>query len=415
MSPKLQVSRRLSIVPGICIAVTLAVGQPASAQFSSDFESPLYTGSAAGTIITGQDGFYIPVLDSHDGLVYTYAGNALGIPANPSGGGQQFAGVTGGLADPVAFARAQRDLAYGAGTGVWTISFDIAATYLGVLPSADNIGSFSTQLFPGEATYISLVTWTDPDTATNWDASYVWFDTQGNQVTDLIDDPGFQGLDTEHWYRWSTTFNLDTNQILQVSMTDLTTNITSTSSPSGRYLEGGAAGGTPPPSGFRLFGGSNVAGAEGNTLAFDNVDIELRVDPLLGSCCLVDDSCVVLTEADCIAANGMYSGDGTGCTALTCVDIPDSCGKGAGACNEANGSPGCQDVECCVAVCDVDPICCILDWDETCVDIAINLGCVALPCPVSFCEGGDCTLSQSQSMAVVGGTKVACGAGGNTT
>ncbi len=116
-----------------------------SAQFSSGFEDPVYAGSADGTIITGQDGFYIPVADSQDGLVYTYANNALAIPDHPTGGGDQFVGVTGGdPALPVPFARAQRDVVYGAGTGIWITSFDIAVTYTGVLPSAQNIGSFST-------------------------------------------------------------------------------------------------------------------------------------------------------------------------------------------------------------------------------------------------------------------------------
>ena len=84
MSPTLQRPARLSLVPGICTALALVAGQPATAQYTSDFEGSLYTGSAAGDILTGQDGFYIPVPGSYDGLVYTYAGNALGLPANPT-------------------------------------------------------------------------------------------------------------------------------------------------------------------------------------------------------------------------------------------------------------------------------------------------------------------------------------------
>ena len=84
--------------------------QVARAQHSSGYESPTYVGSAAGTIITGQDGFYIPVALSQDGLVYTYAGNALGLPQNPTGQ-EQFVGVTGGDTNlPEPFARAQRDI-----------------------------------------------------------------------------------------------------------------------------------------------------------------------------------------------------------------------------------------------------------------------------------------------------------------
>ncbi len=43
-----------------------------------------------------------------------------------------------------------------------------------------------------------------------------------------------------------------------------------------------------------------------------------------------------------------------------------ACGPGAGPCSEANGSPGCDDTECCNAVCDLDPFCCDVEWDEYC-------------------------------------------------
>ena len=252
------------------LALTLAAGQAATAQYFSDFEAPLYVGSAGGTIITGQDGFYIPVPDSQHGLVYLYAGNALGLPQNPFGG-KQFAGVTGGDPGlPQPFARAQRDMSYGDGTGIWTVSFDIAATFIGELPSAQNLGSFSTQVFPGEATFIALARWSDPATAENWDADYVWFDSGGAQLIESVADPGFQNLAINHWYRWSTTFSLDTSQILQVSITDLATNETFTNNPLDRYLFGGA-GGAPTPTGFRLFGGASTVA--GNTLAFDNIAI----------------------------------------------------------------------------------------------------------------------------------------------
>lgn len=248
----------------------LVAGQSASAQYFSDFEAPLYVGSAGGTILTGQDGFYIPVADSLDGLVYTYAGNTLGIVQNPNGG-SQFAGATGGDPGlPVPFVRAQRDVGYGNGTGTWTVSFDIAAQFNGVLPSAQNIGSFSTQVFPNEATFIALARWSDPATTENWNADYVWFDAGGTQLTEQVNDPGFQNLQVNHWYRWSTTFSLDTSQITEVALTDLTSNTTVTHNPLDRYLWGGA-GGAPTPTGFRLFGGSNTVA--GNTLAFDNINI----------------------------------------------------------------------------------------------------------------------------------------------
>ncbi|MFQ5414167.1 MAG: hypothetical protein ACE5E6_06880 [Phycisphaerae bacterium] len=251
---------------GVTVALAAA---PADAQFSTGFEAPTYAGSAAGIELNGQDGFFNPVPDaSISALVYTYAGNALGLPNNPAGGGEQFVGATGpggGM-----FARSQREIPYGDGTGVWTASFDIAATFTGALPSAQNVGSFSSQLFPDEATFIALARWADPAAASAWNADYVWFDAGGAQLIESVADPAFQNLQTDHWYRWSTTFNLDTNQILQVSITDLTTGDTATNNPVDRYLVGGAAG-APPPTGFRFFAGS--ANVPGNTLAFDNLDV----------------------------------------------------------------------------------------------------------------------------------------------
>lgn len=47
-----------------------------------------------------------------------------------------------------------------------------------------------------------------------------------------------------------------------------------------------------------------------------------------------------------------------------------TCGGTSGDCHTANGTPGCNDVGCCHAVCSIDPFCCEKDWDQECVDIA---------------------------------------------
>ncbi len=60
----------------------------------------------------------------------------------------------------------------------------------------------------------------------------------------------------------------------------------------------------------------------------------------------------------------------------------DPCGPGAGPCNAPNGSPGCQDVECCQLVCSMDPFCCDVVWDQLCADQALD---VCFPC----CQPGD--------------------------
>ena len=65
--------------------------------------------------------------------------------------------------------------------------------------------------------------------------------------------------------------------------------------------------------------------------------------------------------------------------ALSLCGIPLDCAPGSGPCGEANGTPGCEDPACCASVCDLDPICCIFSWDQSCANLAIGLGCAAAP------------------------------------
>ena len=44
------------------------------------------------------------------------------------------------------------------------------------------------------------------------------------------------------------------------------------------------------------------------------------------------------------------------------------------------GIPGCIDLECCKIVCNLDPICCIVQWDEQCVGVALA------NCPGAVCD-----------------------------
>ncbi|MHC5026555.1 MAG: M12 family metallo-peptidase [Planctomycetota bacterium] len=60
------------------------------------------------------------------------------------------------------------------------------------------------------------------------------------------------------------------------------------------------------------------------------------------------------------------------------VCIPEC--PGDGCCFAPNDSPGCDDTACCAAVCDVQPLCCEVDWDQNCVDSAVEF-CFDPPCP----------------------------------
>lgn len=253
---------------GAIAAVCLLAAPVASAGYISGFEG--LNASPAGTILTGQDGYYLPSgVDSVDFLAFTYAGNALGFPQNPNGG-SQFVGGTG-PANAV-YARAQRDVQYGDGTGVWTIGYDFAASYLGSGVSGQNVGSVSTQLYPDEATFIHLFSWVDPNNPVSFNAFYMAFDAGGTAHAQPGNSPGpeWENLDINHWYRSWTAFDLDSNMILEVGLIDLTTGIESTYTPADWYLAGGQAGGFGPPTGFRFFAGGSVAG---NTMGFDNIGI----------------------------------------------------------------------------------------------------------------------------------------------
>ena len=94
----------------------------------------------------------------------------------------------------------------------------------------------------------------------------------------------------------------------------------------------------------------------------------------IGACCLVDTAtCIITDPMDCFLQGGFYMGDFTKCTKC----FP--CGPGAGNCCAANGTPSCDDKECCTAVCFIDPFCCDTVWDGNCAAVATDLCDVCAP------------------------------------
>ncbi|MEE2973584.1 MAG: hypothetical protein VX672_10685 [Planctomycetota bacterium] len=77
--------------------------------------------------------------------------------------------------------------------------------------------------------------------------------------------------------------------------------------------------------------------------------------------------CEVEWDGDCVDLAVTLCGGGTGC------GDPNS-----GACDVANGTPGCDDLDCCSTVCNEDPFCCDTAWDSLCASAAAVL-----------CFGGD--------------------------
>ncbi len=241
------------------LCATLAA--TAHAAFVTGFEAPDYVGSMGGTILTGQQDWYLPVVDSADYKVYTYIGNPLGIPWNPDGGAQFAAGRSEGAP---AYGRAQHDFDWGAGD-VWTVTYDVCPKFNGELPATDYLGSFSLQDSTVAAHWQTLYACTDLATSTHFNANYM---VLGYGAPGISPGDEWAGLQIGKWYRQSTTFELSTQRILQVTIQNLSDGGSiAVYEPADWFFllpDGGTA------TGFRFFTGGSTAG---NIMAWDNFSI----------------------------------------------------------------------------------------------------------------------------------------------
>ncbi len=62
-------------------------------------------------------------------------------------------------------------------------------------------------------------------------------------------------------------------------------------------------------------------------------------------------------------------------------DVCTACGPGTGSCFVAALTPGCADIDCCNAVCVVNPVCCDATWDASCVTTAQTACINGAPAP----------------------------------
>jgi hypothetical protein len=311
----------------------MAVAMAGAAQGQSfDFEAPTYTGSAAGTVMTGTAGWYVPaVAGSTDGKVYTYTGNSLGFPVN-AGGGDQFQAGTGGVS---LFARAQIDLSFAAG-GVWEVEYDFAGQLSGVLPATDNIGSWSTQDSAISRGFQSLMTWGTVATtwvppATNYAATGDKFHhaigyyatAAATAITQATPSAAWRDLLVNNWYHVRIRWDFKTARILECAIQDITgggaVQVTDVSA-NNWYLRGGACSTLPLPTAMRLFGGGNST-ALANSCAFDN----LKIGPV--SVCYADcnkDSALTVADFGCFQTQFVAGNCYTDCNndnALTVADF----------------------------------------------------------------------------------------------
>jgi hypothetical protein len=254
-----------------------AVAPFCRAQVSVDFEAPAYSASAAGTLLTGQQGWYLPaVAGSVDFYAYTYAGNSLLVPPNPNGGTQFIARAAG---DTNNLGRAQQTVDFSAG-GQWTISWDTLGMFNGTLPTADNLGSFSLQPSTTANYFQQIMQWgANTATATLYNINYgTWTSAGGTSANITFSSPGaaWTNIPVSHWIHQSTTFDFAANQILSVSIQDLTAGTPATTqdvTAMGWYLSGGLNNvlAQPLPTDIRVFAGSG--GIAGNISAWDNINV----------------------------------------------------------------------------------------------------------------------------------------------
>lgn len=244
--------------------------------YSSDFES--LTGSAAGTIITGQDAWYLPVAGSSDWSVYTYAGNSLGVPVNPLGGAQFLGGQSQGGS---AFGRAQRPIGFTSNC-YWHYTFEFCGRFTGVLPTTEYLGSFSEQPSTTNANFNLLLQWgANTTTGTMFNVATQVYDSAGvAQAIAPVPDLTFQNLPVDQWFRVEAIWDFASNMVVELKLTDLSTMTTTAYVPTGWYLFGGAAG-SPIATDFRFFAGGGL----GNTVAIDNFVIEPLQAYAYGSGC----------------------------------------------------------------------------------------------------------------------------------
>lgn len=140
----------------------------------------------------------------------------------------------------------------------------------------DYIGSFAViSTSASGAAFIVLDSWNNSSADSTWSSTYYVYDQNGNAQDPDGLSPGTAWTDLlqNHFYRESMVFDEYTNQILSVSITDLTTNSTTDASPAGWYLFSSA--GVPlTPNAFRFSGMGST-----NGLLIDNVSLSEVPEP----------------------------------------------------------------------------------------------------------------------------------------
>jgi hypothetical protein len=238
-----------------CIAYLLSFAACAWSGTLYTFESPTYTGSAGGTALGGQDGWFTP--NGYTGAsVYTYAGT--GAPQAP-GGGAQFIGLIGPNVQ-------DNHLEAFVGASVWAITFDVFVDSFG--SGSLSAGSFF--LYTSGTSY-QLHAFPMMSPGGTWNAKFDVFGAGGGTLNGQDPGAGFDGLAMGQWYQEQIVINTASNQILSVSIEDPNNPSSSaTYDPTGWYLYGGASA---------PFSVGGIGVYANGILAFDNISLEEEQSP----------------------------------------------------------------------------------------------------------------------------------------
>jgi hypothetical protein len=118
-----------------------------------------------------------------------------------------------------------------------------------------------------------------------------------------------------------------------------------------------------------------VQGAQAECALSPDADVNLVCSSATGSCfserptpgCSDDACCAAVCAVDPSCCDARWDADCVTRAQVICTD----CGAiSAGSCLFPHSTPSCLDRACCEDVCDVDPVCCSVEWDIFCVAIA---------------------------------------------
>ena len=226
----------------------------------------------------GCDLWYTPpsylVPNSAPATVYPYSFiESYGVAADPRGGNNLLilSGNGNSQIGTVTYDRAQHGFNF-SGASEWAVGYDISVVNVNNPGNSDDayyIGGFSIMSTNGGASLIVDDAWDNSSTDSTWSSIYWDYDAQGN----LDGVVAWTGLAQNHWYSESTVFDTNSNRILSLSLTDLTTNLTETISPTGWYMAGGAGA----PFGANAFRFAGLGW--GNGMLVDNVTLDPVPEP----------------------------------------------------------------------------------------------------------------------------------------